>query len=60
MRVYGSASDEAEEEMTDEQEAKLAQALAKIAWPVQYGSIMVIVRDWKPTLVKVEKTIKLD
>jgi len=46
--------------MTDEQEAKLAQALAKIAWPVQYGSIMVIVRDWKPTLVKVEKTIKLD
>jgi len=43
-----------------EQEAKLAQALAKIAWPVQYGIITITVREGKPTLVKIERTIKLD
>lgn len=43
-----------------EQDAKLAQALAQIRWPVQYGSIMIQVRDGKPVTVKIERTIKLD
>ena len=43
-----------------EQDAKLIQALALILWPVQYGTITVQLRDGKPTLVKIERTIKLD
>jgi len=46
--------------MTTAEDAKLAQALAQIQWPVQYGTITVQVRDGKPTLVKIERTIKLD
>ena len=45
--------------MTPE-EAALVQALAQIKWPLQYGTITIQVRDWKPSLVRIEKTIKLD
>ena len=45
--------------MTPE-DTKLIQALVLITWPVQYGTITVQVRDGKPTMVKIEKTIKLD
>ena len=43
-----------------EQDAKLTQALAQIQWPVQYGIITITVREGKATLVKIERTIKLD
>ena len=45
--------------MTPE-DAALIQALAQIKWPMQYGTITVQLRDGKPTMVKIEKTIKLD
>ena len=36
------------------------EALKAIDWPVKYGIIKVQLRDGKPTLVTIEKTIKLD
>jgi hypothetical protein len=34
--------------------------LKKITWPIEYGTITVQIRAGKPTLIKIEKTIKLD
>ena len=44
---------------TDE-DAKLVEALAQVRWPIRYGTVTIQLRDGKPTLVKVEKTIKAD
>ena len=41
-------------------EEELKKQLEKITWPVEYGSVKIQVRNGKPTLVVVEKTIKLD
>ena len=43
--------------MTDEE---LKKELEKINWPINYGIVKVQIRNGKPTLVTVEKTIKLD
>ena len=45
--------------MTPDDE-RLIQALNAIRWPIAYGSVTIMLREGKPTLVKVEKTIKLD
>jgi len=41
-------------------DAKLKEQLEKVAWPVDYGIIKVQIRAGKPTLVTIERTVKLD
>lgn len=47
-------------ELENEQDVELKRQLDKIAWPIEYGIISIQLRAGKPTLVKVERTIKLD
>jgi len=39
---------------------KLSEALKKIDWPIEYGTIKVQIRNGKPTLITIERTVKLD
>ena len=43
--------------MTD---AELKEQLDKVDWPIKYGTVTVTIRDGKPTLARIEKTVKLD
>ena len=43
--------------MTD---IELKKELEKIDWPIKYGTVKVQIRDGKPTLVTIERTVKLD
>jgi len=43
--------------MTDEE---LRKQLEGVDWPVKYGTVKVQIRNGKPTLVIIERTIKLD
>ncbi len=43
--------------MTDEE---LRKELEKITWPIEYGSVKITLRDGKPTLITIERTVKLD
>jgi len=45
--------------MTDK-DAELKKQLDKIDWNLDYGSVKVQIRNSKPTLVTIERTIKLD
>jgi len=36
------------------------QQLEKINWPIEYGSIKIQLRESKPTLITIERTIRLD
>ena len=47
-------------ESENQQDEELKKQLEKIAWPIGYGIISIQLRAGKPTLVKVERTIKLD
>ena len=40
--------------------SELKEQLEKVNWPIDYGSVTVQIRNKKPTLLKVEQTIKLD
>jgi len=44
----------------DPQDEILREQLDKIEWPIYYGNIRVQIRQGKPTLIVVEKTIKND
>ena len=39
---------------------ELKKQLEKIDWPIDYGSVKVQIRNGKPTLVTIERTVKLD
>lgn len=43
-----------------EQDTSLKKELEKVEWPVDYGIITVKVRDGKPSLVTIERTVKMD
>lgn len=43
--------------MTD---IELKKALQGIEWPIQYGTVTVQIKDGKPVIAKVERTIKMD
>ena len=43
--------------MTDEE---LKKQLEMINWPIDYGSVKVQIRHGKPSLVTIERTVKLD
>ena len=39
---------------------ELKKELEKITWPVEYGSVKIQIRAGKPTLITIERTVKLD
>ena len=39
---------------------ELKKELDAIHWPIDYGSIKITIRNGKPTLVTIERTVKLD
>ena len=45
--------------MTDRPE-ELKKQLEKIDWTIDYGSVKVQIRNGKPTLITIERTVKLD
>jgi len=46
--------------LESQQDAKLKEQLDKIDWPIAYGNIRIQLREGKPTLITIERTIKLD
>jgi len=42
------------------EDVDLRQALDRVRWPIAYGCVTILVKCGKATLVKVERTIKLD
>ena len=48
--------------MTDQQDQELKKELDKIDWQkhLDYGSVKIQIRNGKPTLVTIERTIRLD
>ena len=47
-------------EIQNQQDAELKKQLEKIAWPIDYGNIKIQLRAGKPTLVTIERTVKID
>ena len=47
-------------EIQGQKDIDLKKQLEGIDWPIEYGTIKVQLRAGKPTLVTVERTIKLD
>jgi len=47
-------------EIQSQQDIDLKKQLDKIGWPIAYGNIKIQLRAGKPTLVTIERTIKLD
>lgn len=47
-------------EMTELQEAELKKSLERIDWHLDYGSVKIQIRGGKPTLITIERTVKLD
>lgn len=47
-------------ELENKQDLELKRQLETIGWPIEYGTISIQLRAGKPTLIKVERTIKLD
>ena len=46
--------------MNNPEDVKLKEQLEKIAWPIEYGNVKIQIRQGKPTLVTIERTVKLD
>ena len=48
--------------MTDSkvEDQKLKNELEKIDWNLDYGSVKVQIREGKPSLITIERTVKLD
>lgn len=55
-----------EEEMTDrleiqsQQDTELKKELEKVDWKLDYGSVKIQIRQGRPTLITIERTIQLD
>jgi hypothetical protein len=47
-------------EIQNQQDSNLKSQLEKINWPIDYGNVRIQLRAGKPTLVTVERTIRLD
>ena len=47
-------------EIQNQKDGELKKQLEKIPWPIDYGNIKIQLRAGKPTLVVVERTIRLD
>jgi len=46
--------------MNNPKDTELKEQLEKIAWPIEYGNVKIQIRQGKPTLVTIERTVKLD
>ncbi len=44
----------------NQQDLELKRSLEKIVWPIDFGSVKIQLRGGKPTLVTIERTVKLD
>ena len=44
----------------NQEDDKLKKELEKIDWPIEFGIITIQLRDGKPTLLKIERTVRLD
>ena len=47
-------------ETWNRQDQELKKQLEKIDWPIEFGIITIQLRNGKPTLLKIERTVKLD
>ena len=47
-------------EIQNQQDIDLKKELEKIDWNLAYGSVKIQIRNGKPTLITVERTVKLD
>ncbi len=47
-------------EIQNQHDIELKKELDKIDWPIAYGNVKIQLRAGKPTLVTIERTIKLD
>lgn len=47
-------------EIENQKDLELKKSLEKIDWPIDYGIIKIQIRQGKPTLVTIERTVKLD
>ena len=47
-------------ELENKQDLELKRQLEKVDWPIEYGIVSIQLRAGKATLIKVERTIKLD
>ena len=47
-------------EIQRQQDMELKKELEKVKWPIEYGIISIQVRNSKPTLLKIERTVKMD
>ena len=44
----------------NQQDEELKKELEKIDWLLDYGSVKIQIRDGKPTLITMERTVKMD
>ena len=47
-------------EIQNQQDIDLKKELEKVDWPIEYGIITIQLRNGKPSLLKIERTVKLD
>jgi len=47
-------------EIENQKDLELKKQLEKVDWPIEYGIMRIQLRAGKPTLVTIERTIKLD
>ena len=47
-------------EIQSQQDDVLKKQLEQVNWPIAYGNVRIQLRAGKPTLVVIERTIKLD
>ena len=47
-------------DIENKQDLELKRQLEKVDWPIEYGIVSIQLRAGKPTLVKIERTVKLD
>ena len=47
-------------ETQNQQDLELKKELEKIDWYLDYGSVKIQIRQGKPTLITIERTIQLD
>lgn len=47
-------------EIENQQDNKLKKQLENIAWPIEFGTITMQLRNGRPTLIRIERTLKLD
>ena len=47
-------------EIINPADTELKKQLEAIRWPVEYGVVSLQIRNGKPTMLKIERTVKLD